>query len=524
MERPKPLVLAILDGFGVAPKNKGNAIELANTPNLDKFIKEYPVMTLYASGNEVGLSFGEMGNSEVGHLNIGAGRVYYQTFPRIQKHIFDESFFENEAFLKAVSHVKENKSTLHIMGILSSGNVHGSNEHIYALLELAKREKIKDVSLHIFLDGRDATKDSGINFVRELEQKIKKEYKRGVIKTVSGRFWGLDRDNRWERIEKVYNAMVKGISDEKFENAEDAVLKSYENGIYDEEFKPVVVGDDNELLVKNNDAMIFANFRPDRARQITKAFSEKEFSGFQREYFDNFVLSTMTEYEKGLNVFVAYKPVVVVNSLAETISKAGLKQFHVAETEKYAHITFFLNGTVEEPFLGEERKIIPSPKVESYAEKPEMSANEITKEVLKVIDERVHDVIFLNFANADMVGHTGNLDATIKACEVIDNCLGQIMEHTLANDGVLIITADHGNAEEVINLKTNEIDKEHSNYPVPMYIIGKKYQGLSSPSGDVIEGDLSLMPPVGVLADVAPTMLSILGLEIPGEMTGRPLI
>lgn len=521
----KPVVLAILDGWGVAPDHKGNAILRAKTPNMDKFGEDYPVMTLYASGNEVGLSFGEMGNSEVGHLNIGAGRVYYQTFPRINKAIADKSFFENEALLGAIEHVKKNKSDLHLMGLVSNGNVHAAQDHLFSLLEFCKKQKVKNVFIHAMLDGRDAKFDSGIDFIRELQKQMKAT-KVGEIATLSGRYYALDRDNRWDRVEKAYRAIAEGVSEQYFDDPIDAIKASYDKKVYDEEFLPTVIGKAGEptATIKENDAVIFFNFRPDRARQLTQAFVIPGFTKFKREYIKHLHFVTMTEYEKELPVEVAYGPMVVTNCLAEVISKAGLKQFHIAETEKYAHITFFLNGTVEEAFKGEDRKIIPSPKVESYDKEPEMSAAKITKEVIKAIDSEDYDAILLNFANADMVAHTGDVKATMEGCEAVDKALGQIAEHTLAKGGVLLITADHGNGEEVLNLQTGERDKEHSTNPVPLYVIGEQYKGQTGPAGDPPNGDLSLLHPVGMLADVAPTMLSILGVKLPDDMTGRPLV
>ena len=523
--RPKPLVLAILDGWGVAPDHKGNAIARAKTPNMDRFIREYPAMTLYASGNEVGLSFGEMGNSEVGHLNIGAGRVYYQTLPRINKDIASGSFFENTAFAQAAEHVKKNNSSLHLIGLVSPGNVHASQEHCYALLAFAKKKKIKRVFLHAILDGRDAKEDSGIDFVRQLEAKIK-ELKVGEIASLSGRYYAMDRDNRWDRIEKAYRAMAEGRAAEYFKNPIDAIKASYEKQVFDEEFAPVVIGKEGHptATVAEHDAVIFFNFRPDRARELTQAFVLPAFTKFERDYLKNLFFVTMTEYEKEIPVTVAYPPEIVHNCLAEVVSNAGLAQLHIAETEKYAHITFFLNGTVEDPFKGEERSIIPSPRVATYDKAPEMSANEITKEVLKAIKDEAYDAIFINYANADMVGHTGDMAATANGCEAVDKGLGKIADHVLAKGGVLLITADHGNAEEVLNIQTGERDKEHSTNPVPLLIIGNAYKGQAGPGGDAPEGDLSLLKPVGMLSDVAPTMLAMLGIEKPEEMTGRALI
>ncbi len=522
----KPVVLIIMDGWGVAPSADGNAITKAQTPNFVKFLKNYPTMTVHASGNEVGLLFGEMGNSEVGHLNIGAGRVYYQSCPRINQGIENGTFFSNEAFLSAIAKVKENKSKLHLIGLTSSGNVHASNVHLYALLELCKKEKlIKNVFIHPILDGRDALYNSGKDFILELQQKIS-ELKVGKIASLSGRYFAMDRDNRWDRCEKAYRAMAEGKADRYAEDPIQAIDEAYAQKNYDEEFIPTVLTSKDQPVatIDNGDAVIFFNFRPDRARELTQAFVVPSFNKFQKEYQKDLFFVTMTEYENNLPTVVAFPPVLVHNSLAEVISKAGLKQMHVAETEKYAHVTFFLNGTVEEPFSGEDRLLIPSPKVSSYDQKPEMSALEITKEVNKAIDGEKYDFIVLNLANPDMVAHTGDLQAGIKACEVTDKCLGEIVDHALAKNGAVVITADHGNAEEMSNLQTGVIDKEHSTNPVPLIIIGKDFMGQAGPAGDAPEGDLSLMQPVGVLADVAPTILKLLEVQQPEDMTGQALI
>lgn len=521
----KPVVLVIMDGWGVAPVADGNAITKAHTPNFTKFLKNYPTMTIHASGNEVGLLFGEMGNSEVGHLNIGAGRVYYQSCPRINQAIESGEFFKNPALLSAIEKVKKNKSKLHLVGLVSSGNVHSSNAHLYALLEMCKKEKLtKNVFVHAVLDGRDALYNSGKEFILELQQKIS-EIKVGEIASLSGRYFAMDRDNRWDRVEKAYRAIAEGKADRYAEDPLKVIDEAYAQKNYDEEFIPTVLTfkDKPLAIAENGDAVIFFNFRPDRARELTQAFVVPSFNKFQKESLNDLLFVTMTEYEKELPTTVAFPPVVVHNCLAEVISKAGLKQMHIAETEKYAHVTFFLNGTVEDPFTGEDRVLIPSPKVSSYDQKPEMSALEITKEVNKAIDSAKYDFVVLNFANADMVAHTGDLPAGMKACEVTDKCLGEIVDHTLAQNGVVVVTADHGNAEEMTNLQTGAIDKEHSTNPVPLIIIGKDFMGQAGPAGDAPEGDLSLMQPVGVLADVAPTVLKLMGLPQPEDMTGQAL-
>jgi 2,3-bisphosphoglycerate-independent phosphoglycerate mutase len=522
----KSVTLVIFDGLGVAPVTDGNAVAHAKMSNFQNYIKNYPVMTVYSSGNEVGLSFGEMGNSEVGHLNIGAGRVYYQSCPRINNEISNGEFFKNPAFAGAVEHIKKNNSKLHLIGLLGTGNVHASDSHLYALLDFCAKNKLSDkVFVHGILDGRDALYNSGKNFVQDLVEKMKVS-KVGELASLSGRFFAMDRDNRWDRCEKAYKTIALGKAERSGDDVFKIIDESYAIKNYDEEFTPTVITKNGQpvTLVQPGDAIIFFNFRPDRARELTKAFVLPGFNKFEREYIKDLYFVTMTEFEKDLPVIVAYPPIVVHNSLAETISKAEKKQFHVAETEKYAHITFFLNGTVEEPFSGEDRLIVPSPKVSSYAQVPEMSAATVAKEAVKAIDSGKYDFVVLNFANPDMVGHTGDLPATIKGCEAADKALGEVVEHTLAQGGVVVVTADHGNAEEVVNLQTGEIDKEHSTNPVPFLIIGKDLQGQAGPAGDPPEGDLSLMHPVGVLADVAPTVLKLMNIEQPPEMTGTPLI
>jgi 2,3-bisphosphoglycerate-independent phosphoglycerate mutase len=525
MNRPRPLILAICDGWGVAPDSQGNAITRANTPNFDRFLREFPVMTLYASGAEVGLDAGEMGNSEVGHLNIGAGRVYYQTFPRIAKSILDGSLFENQALLGAIEQVKTNSSDMHIVGLVSPGNVHASEEHLYAILEMMKKHKVKKVYIHAILDGRDVQQNTAPDFIEKLE-KVMKKTKVGEIATLSGRYYAMDRDNNWDRIEPVYRAMVDGVSAEYFIDPLDAIKASYKREVYDEQFVPVVIGKEGRptATVKQGDAVIFFNFRPDRARELTKAFVLPAFEKFDRPYLNNLYFTTFTEYEKELPVHVVFPPMVIHNCLAEVISKAGLKQYHAAETEKYAHVTFFLNGTIEEPFPGEERGLIPSPKVATYDQAPEMSAVPLVDDVVRAIESDKYDVIIMNFANADMVAHTGNLEASILGIEAVDRGLGLIADHTMAKGGVFLMTADHGNGEEVANTVTGGVDKEHSTNPVPFIIVGEAYRGLAGPAGDPLNGDLSLLHPVGMLADVAPTMLAMLGIGVPPEMTGRSLI
>lgn len=520
----QPTVLIVIDGFGVAPDGEGNAITRANTPNYDRFVKTYPAMTLRASGEEVGLSWGEMGNSEVGHLSIGAGRVYYQMFPRINRAISAGDFFEEETFVRAAEHVKEHGSRLHLVGMISKGGIHSMDDHCHALLQFAKQQGIKEVFVHAITDGRDTVYNAAPDFIGELQEKIQ-EIGVGKIASMSGRYFAMDRDNRWDRTEKAFNAMVNGQG-EHVEDPIEALKVSYQKEVYDEQFQPVVIVQDGQPVgsIQEHDAVIMFNFRPDRMRQLTKAFSLPSFDYFERTIPDDVFVVTMAEYEKGLPVEVAFSPKKIEQCLAEVISEAGLTQLHIAETEKYAHVTFFLNGTKEEPFPNEDRVIIPSPSVATYNEAPEMSARAITDRVIKEMQENKYDFIVLNFANPDMVGHTGDFEATMKGVEVVDECMGKIAEATLAREGTLFITADHGNAEELKNLRTGEINKEHATNPVPFLIISKQLEGQPSIAGEPPEGDLSLMPPIGMLADVAPTVLAVMGVGQPPEMQGQPLI
>ncbi|MBT6068029.1 2,3-bisphosphoglycerate-independent phosphoglycerate mutase [bacterium] len=522
--RPKPVVLVVLDGYGIKPPSKANAITQAVKPNLDKWYTTYPVMLLQAAGESVGLNWGEMGNSEVGHLSLGSGRIIYQSLPRITRSITDGKFFKNQKFIKAVKNCKDNDSALHLMGLVSPGGVHSHSDHLYALLEIAKSYKLNKVFVHVFLDGRDTEYNSGSRYVKELETKMK-EIGVGKIATISGRYFAMDRDNNWDRIAKTFNALVMGESKETYATATKAIETSYNNKVYDEQFEPIVLTKKNEPVAKVNykDSLIFFNFRSDRARELAKSFILPGFSKFERpDYFKNLYFVAMTEYEKDLPLNIAYPPKVITKSLGKVIADADLKQFHIAETEKYAHVTFFFNGGSEEAFSGEERAIIPSPKVISYDEKPEMSAPEVTSRLIKEIESDKHDFIVVNFANSDMVGHTGNLNATIKSIETLDNLIGQIVEAVQVKNGVTLITSDHGNAENLFNLQSGEIAKEHSKNPVPLYIIGNDFKDkiVSGTAGK----EIYELTASGVLADVAPTILKIMGLKKPTEMTGRSLI
>ncbi len=523
--RPRPAILLVLDGFGIAPDADGNAISRANTPTFKMLTARYPAMTLRASGSEVGLNWGEMGNSEVGHLAIGAGRVYYQTLARVNQAIASGEYASNQAFAKAITAVKASGGTLHLLGLMSSGKVHSFDDHCFQLLKLLRSAKVKDVAVHAILDGRDTLYNSGIDFIRTLQEQMTTAGV-GYLASLSGRYYAMDRDNRWERIEAAYRAMALGESEYTASNPITALEESYAREIFDEEFVPTVITKRGQPLakVKPGDAVISFNFRPDRVRELTKAFVLPAFDKFAREFISELTFVTMTEYEAGLPVEIAFAPELINQCLAQVLSEAGLVQLHLAETEKYAHVTFFLNGRHEKPFANEDRIIIPSPQVANYATVPDMSTKEITDRLLKEMKTNNYDVMMVNFASPDMLAHTGDLAATIKSIETVDTCVGRLVEAVLEADGVLCITADHGNAEEVQNLQTQAIDKEHSTNPVPFWIVGKQFEGRASIAGDVPNGDLSLMPPVGMLADVAPTFLAILGIPKPDEMTGTSLL
>jgi len=528
----KPVVLIILDGFGIAPPSRSNAVSRAKTPAIDMLISSYPTVTAQASGESVGLPWGEVGNSEVGHLNIGAGKIVYQDLPRITNAISTGAFFTNTYFLKAIEQIKDsrNKRNIHIIGLISSGSVHSYMEHLFALLELMRKEGLEQVYIHVILDGRDTPYNSGIDFIKKLQNKIS-EIGIGKIASLSGRFYAMDRDNHWERIEKAFNVMIGNIKfpeKEKFTDAVAAIEQSYSRKIYDEEFEPIALYDNNGNLlgaIKDSDSVIFFNYRSDRARELTKAFILPFFQKFARkEYFKDLIFVCMTEYDKNLPALVAFPPELITNPLAKVISDAGLKQLHIAETEKYAHVTFFLNGGLEKEFKDEDRILVPSPRIQSYDKKPEMSAKEITSKVIKKINSEIYDFIVINFANPDMVGHTGNINATIKAIEVVDKCVKKIVDNVLAKNGALIVTADHGNAESMIDMQTGSIDKEHTTYPAPFIVVSNDLEGKNAGKEDNISNDLSILTPAGILADVAPTVLKLMALEKPAEMTGQSLI
>ena len=523
MKLNNPTILAILDGWGIGPKDETNAIWLAKTPVFDTLTKKYPFTELAAYGKAVGLDSHQVSGSETGHMNIGAGTIVYQDLPRINMAIADGSFFQNEAFLSAVSHVRGHQSNLHILGLVGSGGVHSNMEHLYALLWFCKNSAFDRVYLHLITDGRDSPPKSAVTYIKQLGEQMTQTGV-GKIASVMGRYYAMDRDHRWERTQAAYEVMLgKGAL---IEDPIDALKSAYAKEIYDERFDPVFLGEDGQAVagVKEGDAIIFFNFRPDRMRELTKAFVMPTFDSFARTQIENLFVVTMAEYESGLPVEVVYPPEKIENCLAKVLSDAGLKQLHIAETEKYAHVTFFLNGTYEQPFPGEDRAIIPSPQVASYDQAPAMSAVELTDRVTKEIQGGAYDFVAMNYANPDMVAHTGALEATVRAMETVDVCIGRVVDATLAAGGVVFLTADHGNAEELKNLRTGDIDKEHATNPVPFVIIGKEFAGKPSAAGEVPDGDLSLMQPVGMLADVAPTILAVLGIPQPPQMTGASLL
>ena len=491
------LLLAILDGWGHTNKKIGNAIYYAKTPNIDGYMRKYPNTFLKTSGMAVGLPPGQMGNSEVGHINIGAGRIVYQDSMRILKSIEDGSFFENAVLREAMKKAK--KSKLHLIGLIGNGGVHSMMEHLYALLKMAKINSLNDVAIHCFIDGRDTPPKSGIEHTKELQNKIK-EIGIGKIASIVGRYYSMDRDKRWKRTKMAYDMLVDGKG-RKAKDAIEAIKMAYKNRETDEFIKPTIITED---YIRNEDVVIFFNFRPDRARQLSHAFIDENFDKFERKKIKiHFV--ALTEYFDGINA--AFKKEVIKNTFGEVISKHGLKQLRIAETEKYAHVTFFFNGGREEPFENEDRCLIPSPKVATYDLKPEMSAYELTDELIRRIKMKKYDVIIVNYANPDMVGHTGIWNAAIKAVETVDECIGRVVDEILEHNGVAIITADHGNAEEMLDENGNP-KTAHTTNPVPFIIIGA--------------GKLKLRQ--GNLGDIAPTMLEFLKIEKPKEMTGNSLI
>ena len=507
----KPTVLMILDGYGLNDRVEGNAIKQANTPVMDKLMAEYPYVKGLASGMAVGLPEGQMGNSEVGHLNMGAGRIVYQELTRITKEIQDGDFFKNEALLHAVKNAKENGSALHLFGLLSDGGVHSHITHLFGLLELAKKEGLEKVYVHCFLDGRDTPPQSGKGYVQELTDKLA-ELGVGKIATVMGRYYAMDRDNRWDRVERAYNAITKGLG-VSAESGVAAVQNSYNNGKNDEFVEPAVVMENGKPVatVQDGDSVIFFNFRPDRAREITRAFCCDDFDGFAREKRIQTTYVCFTDYDETIpNKEVAFHKVAITNTFGEFLAAHGLKQARIAETEKYAHVTFFFNGGVEEPNEGEDHILVKSPKVATYDLKPEMSAPEVCEKLVGAIKSQKYDVIIINFANPDMVGHTGVQKAAIQAIEVVDGCVGKAVDAIKEVNGQLFICADHGNAEQLIDYETGAPFTAHTTNPVPFILVN------ADPSYTLREG--------GCLADIAPTLIELMGMEQPKEMTGKSLL
>ncbi|MFC4411477.1 2,3-bisphosphoglycerate-independent phosphoglycerate mutase [Chungangia koreensis] len=503
-----PVALIILDGFALREETFGNAIAHAKKPNFDRYWSFYPHSTLEACGEAVGLPEGQMGNSEVGHMNIGAGRIVYQSLTRINKSIRDGDFFDNEVLLNAIRQVKENKSSLHLMGLLSDGGVHSHYEHLFALLKLAKEHGVKEVYVHGFLDGRDVGPDTAIGYIEETEKQMA-EIGIGKFATMSGRYYAMDRDRRWDRVEQTYHAIVDGKG-EQFKSAAAGVSMSYDKDILDEFVVPFVIEEEGEPVakLKSDDAVIFFNFRPDRAIQLSMALTNPIFSGFPLSvnHPKNLKLVSFTHYSDEVLAQVVYPNDNLENTLGEVISSSGLTQLRIAETEKYPHVTFFMSGRREEPFPGEDRILINSPKVATYDLKPEMSAYEVTEALLNEIKNDKVDGVILNFANPDMVGHSGMLEPTVKAIEVVDECLGKVVDAIVMNGGTAIITADHGNSDEVVTMNGDPMTA-HTTNPVPV-IVTK--EGIELRDG-------------GILADLAPTMLKLLNLKQPVEMTGKPL-
>ena len=497
-----PTTLIIMDGFGIAPPAGDNAVTLAKTPVLDKLLEEYAHTTLSASGLDVGLPAGQMGNSEVGHTNIGGGRVVFQDLPRISRAIEDGSFFKNDAYNAAMDSCLKNGSSLHLYGLLSDGGVHSHIEHLFALLQMARDKGLERVYIHCFLDGRDVSPTSGKGFVQALADKCA-ALGVGKIATVMGRYYAMDRDKRWERVQMAYDAMVYGEGNHNADPV-DAVAQSYANNVTDEFMEPVVC--DSDGTISDNDSVIFFNYRPDRAREITRAIVDPEFDGFQREFFPTTYVCN-TEYDASMpNVLVAWPRIAVKNGLGEYLSSMGMTQLRIAETEKYAHVTFFFNGGVETQYPGEDRVLVASPKVATYDLQPEMSAFEVCDKCVERIESGAYDVIILNFANCDMVGHTGVLEAAVKAVETVDTCVGQVVDATLKMGGIAMVTADHGNAEDMKQPDGSPMTAHTTNL-VPFILCG---------AGTELR--------TGRLADIAPTILDVMGLACPEEMDGKTLI
>lgn len=514
--KPKPVVLIVLDGWGLGEKSRSNPLENAHLPTFEKLNQYYPHLAIQASGISVGLPWGEPGNSEVGHMTLGAGNVIYQNMPRITMAIQDGEFYKNPVLVNAAQRARKTESAIHLMGLVSKGSVHSNMDHLYALLEMMAYQKVKNVYLHVFTDGRDSPPTSGLELIKELQVKLDK-LSVGKIATIGGRYFAMDRNNNWDRIEKSYKTMVEGTG-QRTPDPVAYLRSSYKKEIYDEYIEPACIfeGERPVATINDGDAVIFFNYREDRARQMTKAFSVPSFSNFKAAKFKDLEFVTLTQYEDNLPVEVAFPPVKIKGCLGKVLSENGCYQLRIAETEKFAHVTYFFNGGKETAFPGEDRIIVPSKDTDSFAKIPEMSAFEITEKVLENIAADKYDFILMNFANADIVGHTGDLKAAIKALETIDNCLEKIIKAVVMKDGCVLITADHGNVEEMVNLHTGERDTEHSSNPVPLWYITAHNHKNSS--------DMAPFEVSGLLSDIAPTILEVLKVPKPEEMTGESLI
>ena len=506
--KKKTTMLMILDGLGLSDKVEGNAVKNANIPNIKKILSENPNTILHASEEDVGLPKGQMGNSEVGHINLGAGRVVEQDLYRITQKIESGDFFSNPKFIGDIENCKKNNSALHLIGLLSDGGVHSHTRHLYALLELARRRDFNNVFVHCFMDGRDTSPASGEGFIQQLEDRMR-EKNVGKIATISGRYYAMDRHNNWDRIQKVYNLLVKGEGF-KARSGLEAIEESYQKETFDEFVQPTVIVNSNGnpvARIKENDSIIFFNYRSDRAKELTQAFVDPEFNEFKRKYIKTHFI-TMTEYDKKLpNVYSAYKTIIVRNTIGETLSNLGYTQLRIAETEKYEHVTYFFNGKTSRRFKGESHILVDSPNVKNYELTPEMSAEEITKTAIEAVESGKFDFIVVNYANADVIGHTGNLEAAERALEFLDGCILKVYKCVIDNGGSLLITSDHGNCEQQIDTKTGEPYTANTTNPVPLAMVGDKY-----------------MLREGRLCDVAPTILDIMNIEKPQEMTGESLI
>jgi len=512
----KPVILVILDGYGRGPENAANAIFKAKKPNIDFIEKNFPMTNLQASGIAAGLPWGEEGNSEVGHLNLGAGQIVYQYLPRITFAIRDGSFFKNPAIVKAAEHIKKNDSTLHLVGLVGSGNVHSYIDHLYAILEFAKKENLKDVFIHAFTDGRDSPSKDALDFYEKVQNKLNRDYPFAKIASLIGRHYAMDRDNNWDRIETAYRLLTESQG-EISPDVKTAIKSDYDKNITDEFIEPKVIKNEP---IKDNDAVVFFNFREDSVRQLTRVFVEEKFDKFERKKINNLHFVTMTRYEKNLPLNVLFEPLEIKNVLAKVLSDAEKKQIHIAETEKYAHVTYFFNGGQENPFLNEDRILIPTKRDHDFAEDPVMSAPEITEKLIEAVNSKKYDFIIANYANADMIGHTGNFQATVSTIEVLDGEVGKIVAEVLKINSALIITADHGNADEMIDLLTGIPYPEHTTNPVPFYLIGNDFKREKTPEDfEIYRSEIR-----GILADVAPTILELMDVPQPLEMTGKSLL